>query len=332
MKLRGIEFGNSFAASGSRGFFGEGYWHHGIFKWLLPGFDFSGSTFIAKTTTVLDRMPLPEEKGKGWGNLPLNLKTWKPIEWFPDCIKVSLLKGEALNAVSLTGPGAQSLFESGRWQKIQNPIVISFMAIGQTQEERINETVMFCNIFKKHLHSFSAPVALQVNISCPNTQHNTAELANNVMGQLEITKDLGIAVGLKINVLTLVEIMQKAANSGLCDFLEIPNTLPFGKMPGRVDWERKYSNKSPLAKYGGGGYSGLENFQLALEWIKNARNQGIRIPIICGGVSCKEDVEKAKRFGADAVAFARITMTPFHAWKIKGIIEKANNIFGGQKK
>ncbi len=53
MKLRGVEFGKVFAASGMQGFFGEGYWYH---RFLKPfGLNFEGITFVAKTTTLNPR-------------------------------------------------------------------------------------------------------------------------------------------------------------------------------------------------------------------------------------------------------------------------------------
>ncbi len=329
IKVKGIELGNVFTASGARGFFGEGYWHHHIFQWLLPGFDFYGSTFIAKTVTMHERMPSMNERGGNMGNLPLNHGTLKPIEWIPDCIHVSLLKGEVLNAVGLTGLKAEDMFRLGQWQQIGKTFGISFMALGKTREDRLEETVDFYRIFKEYLPGFSAPVFLQINKSCPNASHDPAKLTEDIIGELEVINGLDIPIGIKINVLTPIKSIRKVANSGLCDFIEIPNTLPYGKSCS-ISWMKKYGAKSPLRKYGGGGYSGPENFALALEWIYNARQRGIYIPIVCGGVSCVQDVKTAKDCGADAVAFARITMSPFHAWKIRGIIKYANEIFGGQ--
>ncbi|HBO17068.1 MAG: hypothetical protein UR69_C0002G0279 [Candidatus Moranbacteria bacterium GW2011_GWE2_35_2-] len=328
IKVRGIELGNVFTASGARGFFGEGYWHHHIFQWLLPGFDFYGSTFIAKTVTMHERMPNMDERGGNMGNLPLNHKTLKPIEWIPDCIHVSLLEGEVLNAVGLTGLKAEDMFRLGQWQHIGKTFGISFMALGITREDRLEETLDFYRIFKEYLPGFSAPVFLQINKSCPNTSHNPAKLTEDIVGELEVINGLDIPIGIKINVLTPIKSIKEVADSGLCDFIEIPNTLPYGKSSS-ICWMKKYGAKSPLRKYGGGGYSGPENFRLAIEWIWELRQRGIKIPIICGGVSCKDDVELANIAGANAVAFARITMSPFHAWKIKGIIKYANEIFGG---
>lgn len=331
----GINLGSSFSASGSRGFFKEGYRHHKVFEKFLYGFDFAGSTFIAKTVTMQERMPTieelrnlpPEGKGCKSGNLPLDRETLQPIERFPDCIRVYLLAGEALNSVGLTGSGVVDMFARGNWQKINERFGISFMTMGETRQERLREMRSFRNTMKAYLPSFSIQPFLQINKSCPNTGKNPSEFVGDILGELAIANEIGIPVGIKINVLTPIEVIREVQNSNLCDFVEIPNTLPYGAMPDRVNWKKKYGKKSPLSKYGGGGYSGPENFQLALEWMIKAREAGICLPIICGGVSGKNDVYAAYSCGADAVAFARITMSPFHAWKIKGIIQSAKILF-----
>ena len=118
MKLRGIDFGNVFSASGTLNNFGEGWEPFHSLKKKLSGFDFTGSTFISKTTTIDSRMG---EKEKEQGNLELNPQTLQPVKLFPDCIKVNWRKGEVLNAVGLSGPGFETLLRTGRWQEIKQP-------------------------------------------------------------------------------------------------------------------------------------------------------------------------------------------------------------------
>jgi len=60
--MRGIDFGPVWGASGVLGFFGEGYWYHRY--WKPFGLNFSGVTFVAKTTTLKERS----------GNMPLKYK------------------------------------------------------------------------------------------------------------------------------------------------------------------------------------------------------------------------------------------------------------------
>src|SRR5208282_391343 len=97
--LRGIDFGNVFNASGARGFHGEGYWFHRL--WRPFGLDYAGSTFVAKTTTLMPRM----------GNMPID-ESGKPVGMLPDCIVVKPAAGVVLNAVGLSGPGILALTEA----------------------------------------------------------------------------------------------------------------------------------------------------------------------------------------------------------------------------
>lgn len=327
MKLRGIDFGCAFVASGTLNFFGEGWPYHRYYK-VFPGFDFSGATLIAKTTTLDPRMPKQEEKGKGKGNLVLDQITLQPVEFMPDCIKVRFWAGEALNAVGLTGPGAEVLFEMGIWQKITKPFLLSFMAIGANKELRLQETVDFVKLFHKHLPNFRSKVGLEINVSCPNTEHCSLTLAEEAIDQLKAADILGIPQGVKINVLASIDSMKWVADSGYCDFIDIPNTLAFGQLSENVNWQKKFGNSgSPLAKYGGGGYSGRENFELAVEWVRKFRRENSDIGIILGGVFCEEDVLVAKQVKANAISFARLSMT--RPWRVQSVIRKSNQVFGG---
>src|SRR3989344_2132726 len=120
MKLRGIDFGNVWGASGVQGFFGEGYWFH---KLPFVGANFKGVTFVSKTATLYPRQ----------GNMLLN-KYYEPQEWFP-----SFVKGLALNAVGLSNPGLVLLLNAFAWQNRTEPFVISLMSLARTPAGRLEE-------------------------------------------------------------------------------------------------------------------------------------------------------------------------------------------------
>src|SRR5437870_2528820 len=112
MRLRGIEFGNVWDASGVRGWFGEGYPYHGLLRPL--GLRFEGSTFVAKTTTLA-----PREGNLRTSRDRLTARLVQPS------VRVYPLKGVALNAVGLTGPGFEALLQTRRWQRRQAPFLLS---------------------------------------------------------------------------------------------------------------------------------------------------------------------------------------------------------------
>lgn len=325
MKLRGIEFGNPFVGAGTLNFFGEGWPFHRLLKILFPNsFNFTGATFVAKTMAMEERMPKRGEEGQGKGNLVLDPATLQPVSWFPDCIYVRFLAGEVLNAVGLTGPGAKALYERETWQKMLESFMLSLAIVGKDKMERDREIRGFTEISLSYLPDFKVPVALQYNISCPNAGCAT-DTAKEAIGYLKILRNLGIPQGVKVNNLVSVRELKNIEDSGYCDFFVIPNTLLFGQRPDQINWEKKFGKISPLAKYGGGGYSGKENFELATEKVEEARAAGIILSIILEGVIDKDDIWRAWNVGADAVGFARAAIV--RPWRIQELIKETHRIF-----
>jgi dihydroorotate dehydrogenase (NAD+) catalytic subunit len=318
MNLRGINFGNVFVASGTLNFFGEGWRHHKIFK-MLFGLSFNGATFVSKTTTLNYRE----------GNLDLNINL-QPQLLFPDCIRVRPVKGVVLNSVGLSGPGAEHLFAHELWQKRTESFFISFMAVDATKKERVREAKEFAEILARELPSFSAKVGLELNISCPNTAHETLKLVDDAVDQLKAFANLGIPVILKINALTSVDAVIQIADSGLCDAITVSNTIPWGQLPEKIDWQEIFgSTESPLKHLGGGGLSGYPLLPIVARWISEAREKGVTIPIIGGGgILKKDDVDFLHRCGADAIAIGSVAI--LRPWRVQGIIKRAKQIYGGE--
>lgn len=315
--LRGIDFGCVFAAAGTLNFFGEGWpWHRIVH--LLPGFDFSSATLITKTTPLEPRQ----------GNMPLD-GNFQPREFFPDCIKVKFFEGVVLNAVGLSGPGARVLLEHNRWQRIKKPFFISFMAVGKTKKDRMEEVGRFVHLLQEELGFFYSKIGLEINISCPNTEHDSTELTQEAIEYLQIASTLNIPLVIKLNVLVSDEAVKRIVNSGLCDAIDISNTIPWGQLPERINWKDLFdSEKSPLMRFGGGGLSGKPLLLIVAERIKAFRKVGITLPIIGGGgILSKNGVDVLKEVGADAVSIGSVSI--LRPWRVKGIIDYANKIFRG---
>ncbi|MBI4239577.1 hypothetical protein HY620_01145 [Candidatus Uhrbacteria bacterium] len=342
MKLRGIEFGHVLGASGCMGFFGEGYPYH---KPLAPlGLRFSGCTFVAKTTTLHPRA----------GNMPLKKDGITPKDFKPKCIVAKPFKGIALNAVGLSGPGAQTLFEKGLWQQRTDAFFISFMSVSKTVEERLSEAKEFAALFKKYLPDFHGKVGLQINVSCPNVglhpvrdlarasaseglrraisngvnpSHPINELVYESCQLLDIFSELGIPLELKFNLLMPVPAALEVSNHPACDSICMSNTLPWGTMPDKINWKKLFgTTASPLAQFGGGGLSGKPLLPLVAEWIRTARKQGLSKPITgCGGVLSKKDVRELYQAGASAIVIG--SMTFLRPWRVQSVINYAHQLY-----
>jgi len=314
MKLRNVEFGPVLDASGVRGFFGEGYPYHRLVKPF--GLNFEGSTFVAKTTTLSPRT----------GNMPLKKDGITPHDLFPSCVVARPLKGIALNAVGLSGPGADFLFRQGRWQQRTDPFFFSFMSVEQTRDERIAELREFVALFATHLPHFRARVGLQINYSCPNVGLHVEELAREVDEGLLIASSLNIPLMPKLNVVAPVELAFEISKHPECDALCVSNTIPWGGLPEKIDWEKLFkTSESPLAHLGGGGLSGAPLLSLVSEWVSHARRAGITKPINAGGgILQPNDVDVLHQSGATSVFLGSIAM--LRGWRVRRTIARAHKL------
>lgn len=319
MRLRGVDFGPIWGASGVQGFFGEGYWYHQWLGWL--GLDFSGMTFVAKTTTVDPRV----------GNMSMRSDGTTPRDLFPDCINVRPLKGVALNSVGLSGPGLMPLLYRGEWQRRREPFCLSFMSLAQTPRERADQLREFVDQLGQALPSFQARIALQLNFSCPNVGMDPLHLIGEIDECLRIAAQLGIPLIPKLNVLAPPAIVRDLEAHTTCDGFCVSNTLPWGTLPDRIDWKRLWPGGSPLNRhgYGNGGLSGHVLFPLVREWVQEARRHSPTFPINAGGGILKpDDAITLLQDGANSVfigsmAFLRPwnvepTIRAVHAWTKQG--------------
>ncbi|MCX6702575.1 MAG: hypothetical protein NTW60_01765 [Candidatus Wolfebacteria bacterium] len=311
MKLRGIGFGKVLSASGAQGFFGEGYWFH---PYLHPfGLNFHGVTFVAKTTTLHARQ----------GNLPLK-EDFSPRELTPSCIIVKLWQGIMLNAVGLSGPGAKNLFWTGNWQRREKPFFLSFMSIAASAKERAEELLAFTKIFAIHLPYFRTKVGLQINYSCPNVGLHPDALLDEVGKGLSIASRLGIPLMPKFNLLIPVELARDISSIPSCDALCISNTIPYGQLPDRINWQKLFGPISPLQKYGGGGLSGKPLLPLLLEWLEKAHQVGLAKPLNAGGgILSLADAKQVMDRGAASVFLGSIAS--LRPWRVAKIARTIND-------
>lgn len=311
MKLRGINYGPVCGASGVQGFYGEGYsWHRGA-KFI--GLDFGGMTFVAKTVTSKARA----------GNMDGRL--------LPRCIIAKPFRRDpvGLNSVGLTNEGASAHLSAGRWQQRTEPFMLSFMSVASTKQERLQELRAFVRILQPQLPHFQAPVALQLNVSCPNAHVDIRELSGEITKMLDIAQELNIPILIKLNALFSWNAAVEFAEHPACDGICISNTIPWRSMEDLIDWDRYFGpdKESPLKKRGftNGGLSGAPLLNIVRNWVLEARQAGFTKAINAGGGILKPiDAIMLLRAGADSVfigsmAFlrpwqVRATIRAVHAW------------------
>jgi len=338
-KIGGISFGPVIGMSGVTGFFtGKEYPYHALFRKIVPGFAWAMERMVpcAKTTTLLKRV----------GNMPLGWN-YRPVEFLPRCIICGPRQfryGVALNAVSLSGPGAQALLDDGRWQDMAEPFFLSFMSVAETVEDQIEEFRLFARMLVKE--QFKAKVALQINLSCPNVgAHDQSvlvyfagrmtEVANEESLEMPLVFKLSAAETETFGVKQAAQIAALDGCAGLC----VSNTIPFGwNGINGDDWEKYFPGfktgntemRSPLKRRGfqqEGGLSGAPLLPVTVDWIRRFRQLNSKCPIIGGGgILHPEDVDRMAEAGADKIAIGSAAF--LRPWRLEGIIARAHKLLG----
>ncbi len=346
MKICGINFGPIWAMSGALNFFGEGYNYHKLLKALL-GVRVDGLTFVAKTVTLKSRQ----------GNMPMNERTLQPKELLPACIWINHRKGIALNAVGLTNTGIYNMMRRGIWQQRKDPgFFLSFMPVGETSKERLEEAACFVEIVLQFLHEFkSKRFGIQINLTCPNTGHKAETLmaeANGILTAFQPLAERGIVIGVKFSVEIPPETAVEIANHPVCDFVHVSNTVPFRALPDLIDWdayfgkvpdhylselklgirkwgEYKGPGGSPLVIERGlkqpGGLSGEPLRLLVVNWVRQVRELGCTKPLNAGGgILHPSHIDELRRADADSYSIGSIFF--LRPWAINATIARAHEL------
>ncbi|MEJ0021538.1 MAG: hypothetical protein WDN47_03045 [Candidatus Doudnabacteria bacterium] len=328
MIIRGVRFNYAFDQSGVRNFDGKGYPFHQYLHWV-PGFDFTGSSFTAKTTTWESRL------GKSYGepgNMEMLRDGMTPAEFKPRCIYVtpySWIRGAALNAVGLAGPGINALLAMQVWQDRAEPFQISLMALAKSRSERLHELSNMVSQIKQFL-PFRSEFGVQLNISCPNVEHEeeVGSLVSETRESLAILRRLGDKVPLLIKIDALFPVWAALAmcQDENCDGFCNSNAINWIHIPAEVRRKLFGTTESPLADLGGGGLSGASwLFDKVEAWIRQARAAGITKPIIGGGgILNVRQVDRLAWAGASAIAVGSVAF--MRPWRVKKIIAHANEL------
>jgi len=332
--LRYTGFSPVWGASGTEGFSGEGYKFHKLLKCCCPGFDFTGMTFVSKTTTLYSNK----------GYLPLAIDGITPRELFPKCIIVRPFKeivingvsyrGVVLNSVGLSGPGLDFLLDQSIWQEKETPFQISFMSVRPDVEGRLCETRGFIKTLLQRMH-FQTRFGVQINLSCPNVglHRSDDDIVDEARATIDIADQLGLPIIIKINLLISPRTAKVISEIKGCDALCVTNTIPWGSVldkPYDINWENIFGSKtSPLEKRGckPGGLSGRFLKPLVIKWLKEAREIGLKGHINTGGgLSCADDVDDFYNAGASSVAVGA-TAAMFAPWNVQSIIQRARKLW-----
>ncbi|MDB5265267.1 MAG: hypothetical protein JWN64_838 [Parcubacteria group bacterium] len=306
------KFGPVWVGSGTRGFFGEGYWFH----FLIPSLH--KTTLVAKTTTAF----------KNAGNMELTAN-YTPKRLFPDCIRVDFLNGRMVNSVSLSGPGIDALLAMERWQDLRKPFMISVMPVAKTEEDQKKEVRHFVESLKVALPHFRGRfrLAIQANVTCPNVGADMSKIEEKAKWILDMLGELGLPVFIKLNLLTEPEAAARITKHQHCSGICISNAIPFDELFHSEFWKRAYPHGSPMPlRYGKGGLSGKDLFSALLEWLNMFRKIDKETYVNAGGgIMRARDVDLVYNAGANSISITSVVV--LRPWRIPSIIKRAYSLF-----
>jgi dihydroorotate dehydrogenase len=273
------------AASGSLAFSGKGWFWERPLVW----FGIIKPELFAVAIKTLSR-----EAISGY------LRWWKP--W--TCVR--LIPGGSVNKIGLTNKGVvwwcEKIAPTIDFQKY--PIVGSIFG----NEKELVEMAVMLNRFDL--------VALEVNVSCPNTGH-VMEKAQMVIDSVKAVKHVS-----RHPVIVKVSVDQDylAIAHGL---IGVAEAISLNSVP----WKTVFTHgeQTPLAKLekrvggGGGGVSGKPAQKHNWAAVEALAKQGA-LPVIGPSVMQYEDMKKLRMLGADAISFGAIHLrTP---WRPTAFVKK----------
>jgi len=284
--------GHSFeymTASGALGFDGKGYgWERplGWFGLMKPRL----FTVVLRTVTLEPR--LYPKSNLSW------IRPWTWLPWSPwSCVKF-LRGGGAINKIGLYNPGFDWWYrEIGPWiDPRKGPIVASIQG---TEPELVEMT--------KHLNRFDL-VAIEVNVSCPNTGH-ASEAVEMIV---KCVKEMIVKCVKEVKAQSRHPIILKLAVGQECLAIAAPlvgvaEAISINSVPWEIACPGK---KSPLWRLekktkGGGGVSGKPAQKDNWELVKKLADQGL-IPVIAPSIMEFADMDRVRALGAQAVSFGAI--------------------------
>lgn len=305
-------FGPVWDAAGTRGFCDAGWPHHLLLR--LLGLRARGATFVTKTITALP-----------WtGNTPsYTAAPFWPLRFFPDSVVFWPTQRTTLNAWGLTGPGIEALTESFFDYQPTDNFQISYMPVAETHAERLEETRLVVRYLAASLKYLGVEVGLQLNASCPNTDHDLDTFVSELREHLDILSELELITLVKESVDTPFEPMLEVAAHPACHGVVTTNCVKWSNLP---DWKKIRLTgglQSPLHKYGGGGLSGPYLLPLVVERIQRYRQAGFLKHINGGGgISSPGDAKRVFEAGADSVFYG--TVANYAPWQVRRIIRYAH--------
>ena len=233
--------------------------------------------------------------------------------------------GVVVSSGDFAGHGLAALLSNKALQKITDPFCISFVAVGDTREVRMQEYRDTAQLFVGVKSKFAAPFAIEINSASAENLRSEEEFAAEVPEALGILAAIGVPLIVKVGVgiapVTAAEILADKN----CDALAVSNPIAWSELPENVRKVFFRQVKSPLARSGGGAVTGKYVLPLVIEWVRQLKRLSRGKPVIGGGgILRPKDLDELIESGVGAVSLESVfTLRP---WNVRRIINRAKKL------
>lgn len=278
-------------ASGALGFDGRGYWWEKPLRWLGK-IDSHQFLVITKTLTMKPR--------KG------NLRWWRPWR----C--VAKYKDGWINAVGLTNPGIHYWLNTYFHNIVEDRTAVAVSIAPETLQEAsmMSFLLTIANSTALIYDGFKPIQAIELNVSCPNSDH--VRNVTNIVSMIKVMKPSGLPIFVKLGWTQPYMEICKAVQRDVAAF-DLINAIPWNyfTQSSSIGNVIDFGDRSPLEKYGlEGGISGPPIAPFGIGALDNIINAEIDTPVISGGgVYDISGVISRFNRGAGAVSFGSLFLS-----------------------
>ena len=140
---------------------------------------------------------------------------------------------------------------------------------------------------------------------------------------LQLLSPLGIPVAVRLSVIMSPELASDILDDDACDALFIYPGVPWSSLSDEAKHVFFRRKRSPFGGAGGMVF-GKYVIPLAAEWVRQMRRQGIRKPVVVGGVMGPGEIDALREAGVTAVSkdsVARV-LRPWNAFRIASKVRR----------
>ena len=268
---------------------------------------------------------VPVSPRKGCFLVERNADAVKPASPFKRT-RLVCRSGGVMLRVSLGASGLAAFLDSPEFLAAREPM---FVAVGTAADDPLERDSYFAaaaRLFAAAKDGSAAPFGILLDFSS-ELSGSYDENVEEIVRHARTFSALGIPVGLRLSVLMPPDLSAQILNDPAFDALFVSPRVPWESLSSEAKtlFFRRTASPFPNAP-GGGQVQGKYIGPLAAEWVRQLRRQGMRKPVVAGGVLGPVEIDALREAGVTALCRDDVAAV-LRPWNRGRIIRKARKLF-----